>query len=51
MDSMEIPQSWTKSLRPLIPANIAKLMNIDKTNFVTPSSPVQCCKQRQNNFW
>jgi hypothetical protein len=34
-----------------IPANITKLLNIDKTNVVSPSPPVQCCEQRQNNFW
>jgi hypothetical protein len=34
-----------------IPANITKLLNIDKTNFVSPSPPVQCCEQRRNNFW
>jgi hypothetical protein len=34
-----------------IAANITKLLNIDKTNFVSPSPPVQCCEQRRNNFW
>jgi hypothetical protein len=34
-----------------IPANITKLLNIDKTNFVSPSPPVQCYEQRRNNFW
>jgi hypothetical protein len=35
-----------------IPVNITKLLNIDKTNFVSPSPPpVQCCEQRRNNFW
>jgi hypothetical protein len=34
-----------------IPANITKLLNIEKTNFVSPSPPVQCCEQRRNNFW
>jgi hypothetical protein len=40
-----------------IPANITKLLNIDKTNFdspsnfVSPSPPVKCCEQRRNNFW
>ena len=34
-----------------IPANNTKLLNIEKTNFVSPSPPVQYCEQRRNNFW
>ena len=34
-----------------IPRTIAKLMYIDKTNSITPSPPIQCCKQPRNNFW
>ena len=38
------------TMRP-IPTQIGKLMHIHKTNYVTPSPPVQCCKPWQNNFW
>ena len=32
------------------PTQIEKLMHIHRTNFVTPSPPVQCCKPWRNNF-
>ncbi len=33
------------------PTQIGKLMHIHRTNVVTPSPPVQCCKPWRNNFW
>ncbi len=30
---------------------VEKLMHIQRTNFVTPSTPVLCCKTWRNNFW
>ena len=46
----QVPTILDKTLK-TIPANISKLLNIDGTNFVSPSPPVQCCEQRRNNFW
>ena len=50
-DDLIIPATILDKTLETIPANITKLLNIDKTNFVSPSPPVQCCEQRRNNFW
>ena len=52
-DYVDLATILDKTLK-TIPSNITKLLNIDKTNFVSPSPPgppVQCCEQRRNNFW
>ena len=51
MQSLLRPTILDKTVE-TIPANITKLLNIDKTNVFSPSHPpVQCCEQRRNNFW
>ncbi len=54
VEVLKIPNSFRATILDMTletnPTQIGKLMHIHTTNFVTPSSPVQCCKPWRNNI-